>query len=203
MMLLGLATAITIQSEESWLIPSYWLLASPLPYLAGFPYLKTLDVVPELRPINIKPLLLGMERFLRPVQSEHRIIMAFENPQGEFHKVFDRFKNHNMLLSYVEKKKNILIIPSQEAVYEANYPGAPDFWGREVNQVLNNIKNWKADYVIIYQENDSLLDHKWSNAGFQTLAEFDWESYSAYLGENHMPKPKWWLLSPPTKNLRS
>ena len=200
LMMVSLVNVTLIQNSEVLLLPFYWLLISPIPFLAGFPYLKTLDVVPELHPINIKPLLTKMEGFFAPVQCEQKILMAFKNPDGEFHKVFDGFKTHLMLAQYVCTTKQILVLPNQEAVLETNYPDAPEFWGREVNQVLDNIRKWKTDFVVVYQEKEIHLNEKWVQAGFLSLTEFDWKESSISLGENSMPKPKWWLLQPPKEN---
>jgi hypothetical protein len=201
MMMLGLACAILMLNLEWWILCSFWLLVSPAPLLAGFYCLKVLDIVPKLSPFPIQPFLNGMEEFLKPATKNEKIFMAFNHPKGEYLKIFDGYKFHIELPFYIANKRELLIVPNSLSVLEANYEGAPDFWGREVDEVLENVKKWDASYAIIYQEEDKHLDGKWTQAGFRPLTEFDWKNYSSYFDEYDVPKPKWWLLRPPDKNL--
>jgi len=196
MMMLGLASAILMLNKEWWLLPSFWLLASPTPLFAGFYCLRVLDIVPKLAPFPIQTFLSGMEEFLKPVEKDNKIFMAFNHPKGDYAKIFDGYKSHVQLPYYIANKREFLIFPNALSVFEANYEGAPEFWGREVDEVLANVKKWDANYVIIYQEEETLLDDKWLQAGFRPLAEFDWENYSSYTDEYDIEKPKWWLLQP-------
>lgn len=55
------------------------------------------------------------------------------------------------------------------------------------------MKQWDADYVVIYQDSGKELDHKWEQAGFQVLSSFHWSDYGEYLEGWHR-LPIWWLL---------
>lgn len=91
-------------------------------------------------------------------------------------------------------------MPDLWAIFETNYQGAPDFWGRDVGPVLKNARFWKADYVIIYQNAGTPLESKWEEAGFKVLNKFSWADYDEdlrgsrpYNGE----PPDWWLMKKP------
>ncbi len=200
MTMLTLATITLIQSEEEWLLPSFWLLASPLPYFAGFHHLRALDIVPKCSPFPIKPFLNGMEKFLQPVNKNQKILAAFDNPQGQIYRIFNEFNWLYQLPFYVANKNKALFIPNEMTIFETNYEGAPEFWGREVDQVLENVKKWEVDFVVIYQEEETRLDKKWIQAGFSCMSEFDWNKYAQYFEGSDIPKPKWWLLQPPELN---
>jgi len=197
MIMLSLASAIMIQSESLWLLPFYWILASPVPFLTDFPFKKVLDVVPPVQPFHIKPILKKMEHFLKPVLGQQTIFMAFDNPKGDYGKIFFESKPHLELLRYVASQNEITVFPSWETVMNLNYEGAPEFWGRNVNDVLENIAQWRANYVLIYQEENPVLEKKWTEAGFQSIVAMDWESFNELNNEFLFPKPKWWLLKPP------
>jgi len=197
MLLFSMAIAITIQNPDWRLLPHFWLVASPIPLLAGFTLTKVLDVVPKLRPFHVKPFVEGMMRFLNPVNKGQRVLMAFENPVGNYNNICDGYRVHTELLLYAASLKEINYMPEFLAVFEVNYEGAPEFWGREVKEVMQNINQWKVDFVIIYQENDTQLDPKWVESGFDPVGEFDWVDFSPMLEESYMMKPKWWLLKPP------
>ena len=199
-LILGLATATIIQSNALWLLPFYWILISPVPLLTEFAFMKVLDVVPPLKPFHIKPFFKKMESFIEPVQAQQRILMAFDNPKGYLSNVFDGFKSHIELLRYIATQKGITVLPSWEAILDLNYEGAPDFWGREVNEVLERANQWKIDYVLIYQRENTILDDKWLKAGFQITGEFDWKNFHELKDQPIFPKPKWWLLKIPCKN---
>ncbi|TGO02868.1 hypothetical protein PN36_17470 [Candidatus Thiomargarita nelsonii] len=197
MMMLSLATAILIQNENLLLLPFYWLLVSPVPLYAGFPSMKVLDVVPRLKPFTIKPLLNAMEQFLKPVQKDQRVLMVFDNPDNQYEKVFDGYRVLLELPFYIASCKKIHFMPDWWAVFEVNYEGAPEFWGRNVKEVLRNVEQWKVDYVVIYQDNDTELDKEWLDAGFESLTEFCWKDYSTLLQGTTLLTPTWWLLKLP------
>jgi hypothetical protein len=91
-------------------------------------------------------------------------------------------------------------MPDWWATMELNYIGAPNLWGRDVDSVMKNIKQWKADYVIIYQEAGSRLETKWQKNGFVVISQFSWSDYEEDFKDS-MPFrgeiPEWWLLKKP------
>lgn len=198
MLIFSTATAAIIRADVSlWLLASFWILASPIPYFSGLPGQKSLLLVPILRPLNIRPLLNEMIKFLSPVQSRERILMAFEDPQGEYSNLFDGYRALVELPLYVSSERNIHFIPNWHAIFELNYEGAPDFWGREVHDVERQMEAWEADYVIVYQRSGTELEKKWATAGFKEVSHFPWGKYDKYF-EDIKPyrgyTPDWWLL---------
>ena len=123
--------------------------------------------------------------------------MALDHPEGMHQKLFDGYKALLELAHYVAAEKEIHFMPDNWAVFELNYQGAPDFWGRDVSVVLRNSEFWKADYVVVYQNAGTELDPQWEQAGFKILNKFSWGAYEEelrgikpYEGET----PDWWLL---------
>jgi hypothetical protein len=197
MLMLSLATAVMIQSEVFWLIPFYWILVSPIPFLADFPYKKVLDVVPKLQPFHIKPYLIKMETFLKPIQKRQKVLLAFDNPKGKYVNIFDGLRTHIEPLRYLASQREITMIPSWEAISILNYKEAHEFWGRNPHEVSQNATQWKTDYVLIYQEENNIIEEKWIEAGFKIIEELDWKNFAELNNETLFPKPKWWLLKPP------
>jgi hypothetical protein len=201
MLIISLATMVVIQNVNPWLLPSYWILISPLPLLMNLPAgNQVLDVVPKYAPFSIKRLVEGMELFLKPVRRGQRVLMAFDNPGGVYEKLFDGYSTLLQLPLYVAAKNEIHFMPEWWGVFELNYEGAPEFWGRDVDSVRENVKYWNADYVVIYQEAGTELEPKWQEAGFEALGKFSWADYAEDLrGERPYSgaTPDWWLLRKP------
>jgi hypothetical protein len=154
-------------------------------------------VVPEFEPLNIRPILEKMELFLSPVSSDQRVFMAFDDPQGEYGKLFDGYSVLLQVPLYVASRRHIHLFPDWLAVFELNQQGAPDFWGREVDDVERQMQSWGADYVIVYQPSGTKLQRKWSKAGFRSLSHFSWAQLKDHLGDVRIhsgPTPDWWLL---------
>ena len=131
------------------------------------------------------------------VHSKERILMIFDDPIVKKADIYDGYRTLTELVRYVAAEKQVHFMPDWWAVFETNYEGAPDFWGRDVESVLENIELWKADYAIIYQDSGSELEGKWEEAGFQVLNKFSWTDYDTdmqgvrpYYGAT----PDWWLL---------
>ena len=182
------ATAMMFLIKDlNWLLLlSYWLLVSPF-------YFKT----SVLAPINVRPILEEMKMFLSPVEESQRILMAFDDPQGKYNNFFD---GQRFLLDfpvYVATMKKVHLMPEFSSVFEVNYEGAPDFWGRSVSDVMRQMDYWNADYCIIYQNKRPELEYKWIEAGFKETAHFSWgefeEKHSFSIGKS-WGRPEWFLL---------
>ena len=199
MLVFSMATAIVIQNQNLFLLLSYWILVSPLPImLGGIPSMsQQFDRVPPVRPFSVKNILKGMEAFLAEVKPGKRLIMAFENPRGVYEKIFDGYRVLLEVPLQVAAQKEIHFIPDWWAVFELNYEGSPEFWGRDIDSVKRNLLTWKADYVVIYQDTQTELNPEWENSGFEVLSYFSWSNYEKYLGERKPyagKTPDWWLL---------
>ena len=198
MLVLSVAVATMMQtgSQGIVLLISFWILASPVPFLVGLPG-KALTTVPKYKPFRVKPILQDMEDFLKPVSKGQRVLMAFDDLHEDYGKIFDGYRTLLEAPLYVAACKEIHFMPDWWGVFELNYEGAPDFWGREVEDVERQIKAWKADYVVIYQESGTELSEKWEAAGFRSLSHFSWAKYEKDFGDIRPysgPIPDWWLL---------
>ena len=198
MLVLSVAASTMMQTSSAnmYLLVSFWLLASPLPKLSGLTG-PALTTVPKYKPFAIKPILQDMEDFLKPVSKGNRVLMTFDDPQGDHSEIFDGYRKLLDVPLYVAACKEIHFMPDWEGVFELNYEGAPDFWGREVEEVERQMRYWKADYVVVYQEAGMKLAKKWEKTGLKTLSHFSWGKYEKdfepirpYNGST----PDWWLL---------
>jgi hypothetical protein len=200
MLMFSLSTAAVIEAQNPWLLIPYLFAVNPLPYMIGIqPNRLCLDVVPKMEPFSIRQLRQDMESFLQPVCEGQRVLMAFENPNGNYRKVFDGYRAILELPLYIAAEKNFHLMPDWWAVFEVNYEGAPEFWGRDVESVKANLEQWKADYALVYQEDNPELAPQWQKAGFEVLGRFSWKDCnfrSTPLSSMELELPIWWLLKP-------
>lgn len=201
MMIASVATMIVIRNPNWLLLASYWILISPIPLLVHFPYReRVFDVVPRYQPFSVQRLVAGMEGFLAPVGHDERVLMAFDDPGRDYDKVFDGYRVLLELPLWVACRKRFHFMPDWWAVFQLNYEGAPDFWGRDPAAVAKNVKYWGAQYSVIYQPAGSDLDPSWAEAGFQSSGRFSWRDYQEDLRDEKfylVPTPDWWLLKVP------
>lgn len=199
MLMISLASASMMTVSEPLLILSFWLVIAPISLFANIPTVSfSLDIVPKLMPINIKTMLEEMEAFLQPVSKGQRVLMAFENPGDEYEKLFDGYRNLIEIPHYVATKRGIHFMPDWWGVFELNYEGAPDFWGRDIEDVIRQQAAWNVDYMLIYQEDSAILDKKWEKRGFKAVSHFSWAKYAeawAPLQYCKRKMPDWWLLA--------
>jgi len=195
MTMLSLLTLTTINVHNYFLLPSFWLVISPLPPFSPAPWkTDSLLTIPSAKPFNIRKLIDGVSAFLAPVQENQRVLMCYTDPHDDYNHIFDGYRILNELPSHVANLKRFHFMPDWWAVFDTNYEGAPNFWGREPEQVKAKLQEWKADYAIIYQhKNEKKLDPVWENSGFTVLNNFFWSDFSAELGDS-FPQPNWWLL---------
>ena len=141
-----------------------------------------------------------MDDFLSPVPQEGKVFMAFSDPQGVYENIFDGYRQLVELPAYAASRSRILFFPEWWGVFELNYEGAPEIWGRRPDEVLANLDRWETDYVIIYQQEGGVLDPEWQKAGFSKEGEFDWQAFEAdfqYHKNFELGDLKWFLLKKP------
>jgi hypothetical protein len=196
----SLACMITLQTSDLLLLTSFWLVVSPLPALLGdVTQGCPLDAPPALKPFRVQAIIDNMSRFLKPVRSKDRVLMAFSDPKGSYEKLFDGYRRLLEVPCYIGSSRGFHFFPDWHAVSETNYEGAPDLWGRAPSEVSANLKRWEASYAIVYQDSGTELDTQWERNGYKTIAELDWEDCRDDLMggipcEMGKPVPKWWLL---------
>jgi hypothetical protein len=201
MLMFSLASGAAILGFHPLLIPSYWLLISPLARAMGFPMKhRPIDIVPVLSPFDVQLLIEGMERFLEPVRKGQRVLMTFDDPNDVYENIFDGQRVLLELPLYVAAVKEVHYMPDFWAVFALNYHGAPHFWGRNVNEVLVKVDEWRTDFVVVYQDSSAQLDTKWQKSGFEPMGKFSWANFSEFFGASigDYPLPDWWLLKAPT-----
>lgn len=206
MAVFSIATFSVLLNPSFWLFISYWLGISPIPLLLGSgssssSYLKAKSYVP----FHIHPLVECAKNMLAGVPENSRILLVLDNPNGQYDKIFDGYRTNYELIFYAGNLKKILVFPDWWAISENNTADAPEFWGREPEEVITNIIYWRAEYVLIYQNSNTELETKWVEAGFIEISHLDWgDLKKEYMdGEicwpNNQPDPKWFLLKAPSK----
>lgn len=201
MLFLSLFTAVMMLQNNIALLPFYWIAISPFPAWLGFPSEPgVFDIVPKREPFFVRPLIDSAERFLHQVSSNSRILFAFDDPKGKYNNIFDGYRYLLELPLYVAACRKIHLFPDWYAVFETNYEGMPNFWGRDVEQVITNVDKWNVDFVIVYQESGAELNPKWEKNGFSKLNVFSWKELEVELkGQRpfQVSWPDWWLLRVP------
>ncbi|QGY39363.1 hypothetical protein GM415_04250 [Pseudodesulfovibrio cashew] len=198
MMSLGVMTVMAHPIPEL-LIP-YWLFMSPLPYFVNMPNeARTLDVMQVGRPVNIRNELDAADRFFDPVSKGQRIIIAYDDPRGLFSNIFDGYRFQIELFLYAGGLKGIHLMPDWFGIYESNYEGGAEYWGRDLESVSGNIERWSADFALVYQPAGQELDPQWEEAGFSCEGVFRWGDYPVLNREwlTIAPTVDWWLLRAP------
>ncbi|HKJ67125.1 MAG TPA: hypothetical protein VKA68_04160 [bacterium] len=193
----GTFTMITSDVQSVTLLVSFWLFITPL-----FPFNKPLEgthflLLPVLKPFDVRPILTDLFEFLAPVPAKSRVLMAFDDPGNRYESVLDGYRRLLETVHYVATVNNIHFMPDWWGIFELNYEGAPDFWGRSVEEVQQNVKEWNAEYIIVYQTENEELDAKWERSGFIVLSRFSWKKYDrGFLPIKPYNKrpPHWWLL---------
>ncbi len=199
----AIGTVCLVLAPKPLLFAAYWLGVSPPAGLLGTAYSRDSFLSPKsLKPFEIGGLIDRARSFLDVLPEDSRVLLASEDPEGQYNKIFDGYRVINELLFYVGNLKKLLIFPDWWAVFDNNTTDAPEFWGTSPKQVCSNLRNWNGSHVIIYQPTGTKLNKEWIDAGFSELASMDWsEIYEDDLNQEscwgNQPVPKWFLLKPP------
>ncbi len=181
------------------------IVANPMPIILGLCALerdRSLVRVQTRRPFDHTHLQAGLAQFIEGVPAGSTILVAFDDPRGEYERIFDGQRTLLDLPQFIAGSRSIHLFPDWHAVAETNFEGGPDFWGRSPQAVLDNSRRWRTTHVIVYQDSPGDLDPAWSQQGFTPLAVFDWGEWvdaleGAKLWRSDKP-PCWHLLAPPS-----
>lgn len=203
MLMFSLATYIAITSTSPLIVLSYWLVISPPSYVLGDRVKGSpIDLLPPLKPFNVSKIIDKVSAFLEPIDKNEKVLFAFNDPNGKYDNVFDGYRTLLELPLYVATARKFLLFPSWWAVFENNFNGANEFWGRDISDVKENVNKYNANYVIAYNQNEdeikSFLFEK-----YELINEIDWENllnelqFQSVWEADH--PPKWSLYKVPYK----
>lgn len=197
-----LFTYMVMQANPGWmLVFVYWLVVNPSGHfllLQRFTANAFEKLPKPFSPYDHSYLEREIERFFSDVESGSRVFFAFDNPKNSYENVFDGYRVIVEPIFYVAVKKYIHLLPDWWAVGETNYAGAPNLWGRTVEEVESNCRTWSADYVIVYQKSGAVLEECWQE-GFSIVSTFDWGDPKLLLNDEGLwtednPPPQLFLL---------
>ena len=193
MLMFSIATYLAIIIASPLLFISYWLVISPPPYaLTDRVTNAPIDLPSPLSPYNIKKITDKVESFLLTIKRNDRVLFAFDNPDGEYDNVFDGYRSLLEVPLYIATKKKFLLVPSWWAVFENNFEGANEFWGRSIKDVKQNVKKYNINYIIAYDQTDAEKE-SFKLQGYEIVNEMDW----ANLTEELLNEPVWLSKNPP------
>jgi hypothetical protein len=190
-MLMLICSMNFMAQEQNYLILGlFWLtVGNPIPYLFGSNVAGKKTELKVLKPFDIRPLRKGFSQFYNLVESKSRVYISFENPDGDYHKIFDGFRHLMEPAHYYANTSDFLIFPHFWSVFDLNYVGSPEIWGRDVQTIKTNMKYWAMDYLIYYTVNEEMIPESITGE-FTILAKLDWKEFVAtgeLTGVNDLP----------------
>ena len=186
-----------VASNFSWLVFVLFLLAiNPIPFVLAWQGGEVLDVVPRRKPFPVYLILEKVRHFFKDIKPSEKILMAFDDPDGDYNRVFDGYRRICEAAFYVGTEKEANVFPDFYAVFDNNHEGAIEFWGRDSVTVNARSKQFKASWVIMYDTESNRLDFDEYNLKLhETL---NWDQFdSLFKGHSPYPKcehPTWYLL---------
>ena len=208
MLMLSVGTALMLNLSitpgqafaQILLIPSYWILISPLPVLAGLDHIhKVLDVLPIYKPLHVKNMISENERFLSSVDAGKKVLFAYPDPNDQYEKLWDGYAQIREMPHYVGLKKDIFCFPDWWAAFELNHEGAENIWGTRPEEVKENVNKWACDFVVIYENEHTPFNTSEWEADFEKVEELDWNQFESIFNRYsklRISDLKWHLLKP-------
>jgi len=118
------------------------------------------------RPINLNPEIKMACRFLEPIPSNSRVLVLFKDPDGSYEKLLSGFRESLELLLYAGIKKNLIIFPNWQVLFQNNKVEDSGFWINSEHTLASLANLWNFDYVI-YDK----FDFKKDNAPYKTITK--------------------------------
>lgn len=100
------------------------------------------------RPIDLNPEINMACRFLEPIPPDSRVLVLFKDPCGSYEKLLDGFRESLELLLYAGIKKNLVIFPNWQVLFQNNKIKDSGFWINSEHTLASLANLWNFDYVI-------------------------------------------------------
>ncbi len=166
----------SIQTDNLLILIPFWVLANPIPILSGMDMFRDkIDQLIKVKPIDLSEVEKKVDNFLSPLNENSKVLFSWNDPGSTYEKIFDGYRNLFEILHYKATQRRQIIRPDWWSIFELNYEGAQDFWGRDPDKVSNQMKKWGLGYSIIYQEDKKELENKWIDSGFSELSAIHWD----------------------------
>jgi len=120
-------------------------------FLSIQPYASIVGPIRIFSPYDHSTLEKKISDFFKSVPAGARVFFAFQDPQGEYFRIFDGFRSVMELPFYVANKAGFLLFPNWYSVAETNHRKAPSLWGRSWPQIRQQCSRWQADYAVVYR----------------------------------------------------
>ena len=134
---------------------SLLIVLNPLPILIGFDKIQGVFEIPKvLKPFDISEIFDSVEELILMIPKEGTLTMNFNNPHGDYGKIFDELNPQREVFSYIATKHKRLFYPDSYCVYQdnSNELSKNIVWGRENEQIHQLLDSTKANYTIFYSK---------------------------------------------------
>lgn len=201
--LFGVTLALTaaIQYESFWVAAAYWLLVSPVPSFYSWTTGPVSLMLPKVAPCDITPVLEDLKRFFSVARAGSKVLIVEGNPDGDYHKIFYGSRCFLESALYIAWTKSVHLFPDMHAVMHFNKEGDPEFWSDNVQQAMENVSRWQADYLLVMTKRFNTVPEEYLQRGYKVVSSLDWSDYvygevRDYAGGG--PGPVWNLLGKAT-----
>lgn len=194
MTMTGVAMYLVL-SQGSWLllIP-FFLISNGSPYYYLYPTKGNfIPVLKPFKPFRFSLIQERLNQFIEDLEKDAKVLVAFEDPQDNYEKLFDLQRPFLQGLVNTAIRKDILILGNKWAVIENNFVGSDDWWGRDESEVKNNLKKWQADYLVYYSYERDFPTFLDQNEKLELTAELNWKELSDALERPKAKLPTWRL----------
>lgn len=132
----------------------FYFSINPAYFLIGLkPFHKGLFSPLPRTPVSMKLCLEQITNMFREVKPGSKILMTFSNPNNEYGKIFDGFRQYIEPIEYVANKYDICVFPDWYFIEKNNcLDSSDDFWGVSQSQIVATMSKYSAEYVIRYRE---------------------------------------------------
>ena len=177
---LAVSTAITIYSADPWILACFWLVNSNafiamLHFMQSEPRDSILRCLPKFSPFDVSPLVSATRKFLLPVPSGERVLLACRDPNGDYNELFAEHFPMSELLNYAAHCSGLDIVPD---FYSVGYFPDQHLWGSDPESVAHNLSQGGMEFVIVpsFQVETGAAPLGWSTAGFELIDHLNFSS---------------------------
>lgn len=177
---LAASTAISIHSEDPWILACFWLVNSNafialLHLMQSEPQEAILRRLPDFTPFDVSPLVSAVGKFLSQVPAGAKVLLACRDPRGNYNELFAEHFPMSELLNYAAHRAELAIVPD---FYSVGYFPDQHLWGTDAESVARNLRQMGGEFAVVPfpsgEKEEAILS--WSAAGFELIDQLNFAS---------------------------
>lgn len=145
-----------------------------------------------LKPLSIDSVTNSMGKFISKAIPGSRIMLVFNNPEGQYERIFDGYRHAVELAVYSGYQHHCCVFPNWYMLFSLNRENDQDPWIQDCNELQKKSEIWKVDYIVY---NGDSFECDFKSMGYRIVAIYKEELIDIDVYSKAQYKKPTWIMA--------